>query len=56
MLSCVEASLHAASQDIEKWRAREATGVNFLFLYLYKTVAGLYYYHVRLPHSILTPF
>lgn len=36
------------TQDIEKWRAREATGPNFFFLYCYKIVAGLTYYHVRL--------
>jgi hypothetical protein len=34
-------------QDVEKWRAREANGLNFLFLYLYSIVVGLFYYHVR---------
>ena len=36
-------------QDIEKWRAREGTGLNFVLLYIYKTVAGLFYYKVFSP-------
>ena len=39
--------MHGLLQDIEKWRAREATGLNFVLLYIYKTVAGLLYYKVH---------
>ncbi len=35
-----------ALQDIEKWRAREANGPNFFFLYLYNIVAGRSFYKV----------
>ena len=34
-------------QDIEKWRARESTWVNFSVFYWYKIFAGVFYYKVR---------
>ena len=33
-------------QDIEKWRARESTGINFAIFYWYKILAGFFYYRV----------
>ena len=34
-------------QDIEKWRARESTLINFTVFYWYKIVAGMFHYRVR---------
>ena len=34
-------------QDIEKWRARESTWINFSVFYWYKILAGIFHYRVR---------